>query len=158
MGFRLFSDAFKHGEAIPDLYSNTRLGRNLSPRLKWEDPPDGTQSFAITADDPDVPVPMVFTHWVLYNIPADKRELQEGIPPQELFSDGMVQGKNSFRRNAYLGPTPPFGTHRYYFRIYALDKKLEADPRLTKKRLLKAIEGHVLAQAELIGTYARKRG
>ena len=91
------------------------------------------------------------------HIPAD-RELQEGIPPQELFSDGMVQGKNSFRRNAYLGPSPPFGTHRYFFRIYALDKKLEADPRLTKKRLLKAIEGHVLAQAELIGTYARKRG
>jgi len=157
MGFRLFSDAFKHGEAIPHLYSSTRLGKNLSPPLKWEDPPDGTQSFAIIADDPDIPLPMVFTHWVLYNIPADKRELLEGIPPQEVSADGMVQGKNSFRRNAYLGPSPPFGTHRYFFQIYALDQEVETDPRMTRKRLLKAIEGHVLAQAELMGTYSRRQ-
>ena len=156
MGFRLLSDAFKNSEAIPDLYSGTRLGRNLSPPLRWEDPPADTRCFAITCDDPDVPLPLVFTHWVLYNIPPDKRELEAGIPPQALFADGMVQGRNSFWRAAYIGPSPPFGTHRYYFRIYALDQMLEVDTRMTRKRLLKAIEGHVLARAELMGIYTRK--
>jgi Raf kinase inhibitor-like YbhB/YbcL family protein len=157
VAFRLFSAAFENGGVIPDLYSSTRQGKNLSPPLRWQDPPAGTQSFAIISDDPDIPLPFVFTHWVLYNIPPDRRELEEGIPAQQLFADGMVQGKNSFRRNAYLGPSPPFGTHRYYFRIYALDQKLEPDPRMTKKRLLREMEGHVLAQAELMGIYGRKR-
>ncbi|MBP7892649.1 MAG: YbhB/YbcL family Raf kinase inhibitor-like protein [Firmicutes bacterium] len=157
MGFRLFSDAFENGRAIPDLYSDTRLGRNLSPPLKWEDPPDETQCFAVIAEDVDPPLLRVIPHWVLYNIPPGKRELKEGVPQQELFPDGTVQGKSFFRRNAYMGPNPPFGTHRYYFRIYALDQKFEVDPRMTRRKLLRTIEGHVLGQAELLGTYTRRR-
>lgn len=155
MGFRLFSDVFRDGEAIPDQYSDTRLGRNLSPPLRWENPPDKTRSFALIVEDVDPPLFGVIPHWVLYNIPSDKRELAEGIPQQELFADGTVQGKNFFRRNAYMGPNPPFGTHRYIFCLYALDTKIEADPRMTRKKLLRAIEGHVLGQAELMGTYSK---
>jgi Raf kinase inhibitor-like YbhB/YbcL family protein len=121
MEFRLLSKAFKNGELIPDLYSNTRLGKNISPPLNWENPPEQTKGFAIIVEDVDAPIVGIISHWVLYNISSEKKELQEGVPQQESFSDGIIQGKNFFNRNAYLGPSPPFGTHRSR-RIVFLDE------------------------------------
>lgn len=156
MEFKLSSKAFKNGELIPDLYSNTRLGKNISPPLNWENPPEGTKYFAIIVEDVDAPLVGIISHWVLYNILPEKRELPEGIPQQESFSDGTIQGKNFFKRNAYLGPSPPFGTHRYYFKIFALDAKIKPDPKMTRKKLLKAIDQHILGQARLMGLYSKK--
>ena len=99
---------------------------------------------------------MTFTHWVLCNIPAEKRELPEAVPRKEEFEDGMVQGRNGMRQNKYLGPCPPWGKHRYIFTIYALDVILDADARMSKKKLLHVMKGHILAQAELLGYYSRK--
>ena len=156
MEFILSSKAFKNGELIPVLYSNTRLGKNISPPLNWENPPEQTKCFAIIVEDVDAPIVGIISHWVLYNNPAEKRELQEGNPGQESFADGTIQGKNFFNRNAYMGPSPPFGTHRYYFKIYALDAKIKLDPKMTRKKLLKAIEQHILGQAQLTGLYSKK--
>lgn len=157
MEFRLLSKAFKNGELIPDLYSNTRLGKNISPPLNWENPPEQTKGFAIIVEDVDAPIVGIISHWVLYNISSEKKELQEGVPQQESFSDGIIQGKNFFNRNAYLGPSPPFGTRRYYFKIYALNAKIKLDPKITRKKLLKAIEQHILGQAHLMGLYSKKK-
>lgn len=156
MEFRLLSKVFKNGELIPDLYSNTRLGKNISPPLNWENPPERTKYFALIVEDVDAPIVGIISHWVLYNIPSEKRELREGIPQQESFSDGTIQGKNFFNRNAYMGPNPPFGTHRYCFRIFALDAKIKLNPKMTRKKLLKAIEQHVLGQAQLMSLYSKK--
>ncbi|KPK62014.1 hypothetical protein AMJ83_11765 [candidate division WOR_3 bacterium SM23_42] len=156
MEFRMLSKAFKDGERIPDLYSNTRRGRNSSPPLHWENPPEHTKSFAIIAEDVDAPLIGIITHWILYNIPSGSRELQEGIPQQESFSDGTIQGRNFFRRNAYMGPNPPFGTHRYYFKIFALDAEIKTDLKMTRGRLLKAMAKHILGQAQLMGIYSKK--
>lgn len=156
MEFRLLSKAFNNGELIPDLYSNTRFGKNISPPLHWEHPPDQTKCFAIIAEDVDAPIIGIISHWILYNIPPEQRELTEGIPPQDTFPDGMIQGKNFFKRNAYMGPSPPFGTHRYYFKIYALNAKLKIDYQMTRKKLLKAIAQHTLDQAQLMGLYSKK--
>lgn len=157
MEFRLLSKAFKNGELIPDLYSNTRLGKNISPPLNWENPPEQTKCFAIIVEDVDAPIVGIIPHWVLYNIPSEKRELQEGIPQQESFSDGIIQGKNFFNRNAYMGPNPLFGTHRYYFKIYALNAKIKLDPKMIRKKLLKETEQHILGQAQLLGLYSKKK-
>jgi len=156
MEFRMLSKAFKDGERIPDLYSNTRRGRNSSPHLHWENPPEHTKSFAIIAEDVDAPLIGIITHWILYNIPSGSRELQEGIPQQESFSDGTIQGRNFFRRNAYMGPNPPFGTHRYYFKIFALDAEIKTDLKMTRGKLLKAMAKHILGQAQLMGIYSKK--
>jgi Raf kinase inhibitor-like YbhB/YbcL family protein len=155
-GFTLSSKAFKNGEVIPDLYSDTRLGRNISPPLNWENPPKQTKFFAIIVEDVDAPLVGIISHWVLYNIPSEKRELQEGIPSQESFPDGTIQGKNFFNRNAYMGPNPIFGTHRYYFKIFALDSAIKVDPKMTRKKLLKAIDRHILGQTRLMGLYSKK--
>jgi len=156
MEFKLSSKAFKNGEYIPDLYSYTRLGKNISPPLNWENPPEQTKSFAIILEDVDVPLFGIFPHWILYNIPSEKNELMEGLPRQKSFSDGTIQGKNFYNQNAYMGPSPPFGTHRYYFKIYALDTKLKQDPKMTRKKLLKAMEGHILGESQLMGLYSKK--
>jgi len=124
--------------------------------LRWENPPDRTKCFAIIVEDIDAPLVGTLSHWVLYNIPFEKRELQEGIPQQESFSDGTIQGKNFFNRNTYMGPSPPFGTHRYNFKIFALDTKIKSDSKMTRKKLLKAIEQHILGQARLMGLYSKK--
>ncbi|MDH4212046.1 MAG: YbhB/YbcL family Raf kinase inhibitor-like protein [candidate division WOR-3 bacterium] len=155
MEFRIFSKAFKDGELIPDLYTNTRRGKNISPPLQWEHPPEQTKYFAITVEDVDAPIFGIIPHWILYNIPSEKRELQEGIPQQESLSDGTIQGKNFFRRNAYMGPNPPFGTHRYYFKIFALDAEIKTDLKMTRKKLLKAMGHHILGQAQLMGIYSK---
>lgn len=156
MEFKLSSKAFKNGESIPDLYSNTRLGKNISPPLKWENPPEQTKCFAIIIEDVDAPIIGIVSHWVLYNIPAENRELKEGIPHQESFSDGTIQGKNIYNQNAYMGPSPPFGIHHYYFKIFALDAMIKMDSKMNRKKLLKAMEDHILGQAQLIALYSKK--
>ncbi len=151
--FVLTSSAFAHGASIPPEY--TCDGEDLSPPLQWSDPPEGTRSFALIMDDPDAPGG-TWVHWVLYNLPAGTRALPEAIPSDEQFADGSRHGINSWRRFGYGGPCPPGGTHRYFFKLYALDTVLALEGSVTEKELLRAMEGHILAQAELMGTYKRK--
>lgn len=146
------SSAFESGEMIPGKY--TCDGQDISPQLEWTDFPDAVKSFAIVSDDPDAPVG-TWVHWVYYDIPADTTNLSENMPPENNPKIGGTQGINDFRRIGYGGPCPPGGTHRYFFKIYALDTVLNLDPGLDKKQLLKAMEGHILDQAELMGRYKR---
>ena len=157
MEFKLLSSAFKDGELIPDLYSNTRLGKNISPPLKQENSPERTKCFVILVEDVDAPIVGIVSHWVIYNIPLEKRELPEGMPQKDSFTDGTIQGENFFNRNAYMGPNPLFGTHRYYFKIYALSTLIKADPKMTRKKLLKIMDGNILGQAQLVGLYSKRK-
>ena len=147
------SDAFEGNGLIPKKY--TCDGQDLSPPLRWNDPPPETQSFALISDDPDAPVG-TWVHWVLYDLPPETRELKEGFSKADTLPNGATQGLTDFREIGYGGPCPPPGPfHRYFFRIYALDTHLNLPPGQTKQKLLKAMEGHLLAQAELIGRYKR---
>jgi Raf kinase inhibitor-like YbhB/YbcL family protein len=150
--FNLTSEVFVHEGAIPSRYSCD--GENISPPLAWNNPANDTLSFALIIDDPDAPSG-TWIHWVLYNIPSGTTSLSEAIPPQAEFEDGSRHGENSWGRTDYGGPCPPGGTHRYFFKLYALDTVLDFDSAPTKEELLQATEGHVLATAELMGTYAR---
>ena len=152
MSLQLISTAFAARQPIPARYSC--LGQDVSPPLAWADPPQGTQGFALIADDPDAPVG-IWVHWVLYNLPAGSRELPEVAPLDEKLGDGSLNGQNSWGRVGYGGPCPPAGTHRYFFRLYALDTQLDLPAGKDKKQVLKAMEGHILAQAELMGTFTR---
>jgi Raf kinase inhibitor-like YbhB/YbcL family protein len=129
---------------------------NSSPELRWDDAPDGTKCFALIAEDPDAPKGL-FTHWVIYNIPAQIRHLPAGIPAQETLPNGIRQGVNSFGKLGYGGPHPPAGDkpHRYYFRLYALREQPEFTPRATREQLLELIEPYVITTAELMGRYQR---
>ena len=147
MSIQLTSDAFANGQSIPAKY--TCKGKNISPALAWTEPPAGTQSFALILDDPDAPAG-TWVHWVLFNIPASTRTLQE-----DLSVSGMSVGKNSWGDMRYGGPCPPSGTHRYFFKLYALDSNLSLSPGATKDQLLQAMDGHILAQAELMGTFSK---
>ena len=153
MSLSITSTAFKQGERIPSKY--TCDGSDISPELEWSDVPEGAQSFTIIADDPDAPVG-TWIHWVLYNVPGETRTLPEAIPPDASLPDGSRQGKNSWGRPGYGGPCPPGGTHRYFFRLYALDTVLELKSGVSENDLLKAMKGHILAEAELMGLYSRK--
>lgn len=153
MPFTLTSTAFRPGAPIPRTY--TCDDRNISPPLQWNDPPAGVRSFALIMDDPDAPGG-VWVHWVLYNLPAEARSLPEAVAPVAARPDGSRQGMNSWPRLGYGGPCPPSGTHRYVFKLYALDTLLDLAANANKAQLLQAMEGHILAQAELIGTYARQ--
>lgn len=154
----LRSSAFVHQGEIPRQY--TCDGENLSPPLAWAGVPAGTKSLVLVVDDPDAPDPkapkMVYVHWVLYNIPPDAAGLAEAIRPEHLPA-GTLEGVNDWGRAGYGGPCPPVGRHRYFHKLYALDKVLRDLDRPTKSQLLAVIEEHILAQAELIGTYARLR-
>src|SRR5712692_1792301 len=153
MAFELTSSAFKAGEAIPR--KHTCDGADVSPPLTWTDPPAGTASFALVADDPDAPVG-TWVHWVLYDLPATARGLPEGVPAEATLKDGSRQGTNDFRKIGYGGPCPPRGTpHRYFFKLYALDTALGLAPAATKQAVVKAMEGHLGGQAELMGRYGR---
>lgn len=153
MTLSLSSTAFKEGDKIPVKY--TCDGQDISPPLVWGQPPQKTQAFALIADDPDAPGG-VFTHWILFNIPGNVRQIEEGIPAQEQLQNGALHGKNDFGRIGYGGPCPPRGpAHRYRFTVYALDKLLDLKPGASKKQLLDAIKGHILAQGELVGIYQR---
>lgn len=153
MALTVSSSAFKEGDRIPAKY--TCQGQDVSPPLAWGEPPAGTQSFALIVDDPDAPGG-VFTHWVLFNIPPDSRNLPEAVPTQAELASGAKQGKNDFGRTGYGGPCPPPGRpHRYQFTLYALDQPLGLEGGTSKKQLLSAMEGHILAQGQLTGTYQR---
>ena len=153
MAFELKSQAFKEGDLIPDKY--TCEGPDVSPPLRWNDPPRETRSFALIADDPDAPMG-TWVHWVIFNLPERQRDLPEGVPSREKLPNGARQGLNDFKRVGYGGPCPPPGKpHRYYFRLYALDTMLDLKPRVTKARVLEACKGHILAEAELMGRFGR---
>lgn len=148
MDFRLTSQVFKEGASIPSKY--TCDGENVSPPLKWEGVPQGTKSFVLIVDDPDAPA-KVWTHWVLYNIPPTNTECREGKAPS-----GALEGVNDFGEIGYGGPCPPSGTHRYFFKLYALDQLLSIPQGATKLQVEKAIKPHVLGEVQLIGTYKKK--
>lgn len=149
----LTSEAFGPQETIPERF--TCDGEDISPPLSWSAPPDPTQSFALIMDDPDAPMG-IWVHWVLFNIPADKRALPENVPAEDQLSDGSLHGSNSWRRSNYGGPCPPSGsTHRYVFKLYTLDTQLDLEAGATKKQVLDAMDGHVLAHGELVGTFSR---
>ncbi len=151
----LSSPAFTQGAAIPPQY--TCSGANLSPELAWTDPPAGTKSLALIVDDPDAPAG-TWVHWVLYNLPPETRGLPEGASqasePAKALPPGSIQGPTSFNRPGYGGPCPPSGQHRYFFHLYAADIAL-TQPDLNKAGLLKALEGHTLGSAELMGVYKK---
>ena len=142
------SSSFEQMGMIPGKY--TCKGINVSPPLQWSDVPEGTKSFSLINDDPDAPAG-TFVHWLLYNIPADVRELKENIPSNKELDNGSRHGLNDFGRSSYGGPCPPSGIHRYFFKLYALDKILDLPAGATKNELLKAMQGHILAEGELIG-------
>ena len=147
------SPAFQEGDRIPAKY--TCQGQDVSPPLAWSQPPVGTQSFALIVDDPDAPGG-AFTHWVLFNIPSDSCELPEAVPAQAQLPSGALQGKNDFGRIGYAGPCPPPGRpHRYQFTLYALDQPLDLEAGVSKKQLLSAMQGHIITQGQLTGTYQR---
>jgi len=152
MALTLTSIGFDAEGAIPPKYSCD--GEDISPPLAWSDPPPGTLSFGLILDDPDAPGG-TWVHWVLFNIPAAARALPEAVPPDTILADGSVHGTSSFNSLGYGGPCPPGGTHRYYFKLYALDAILDLEPAANKADLEAAMENHILAQAELMGTYGR---
>lgn len=147
----LTSSAFAEGQPIPAKYTCTGSGneKDISPPLTWSEPPAGTQSFALIMDDPDAPG--TWDHWILFNIPANLRSLPESMPVNSEF----VGGNNSWGKTGYGGPCPPRDTHRYFFKLYALDEMLAISPGANKGELEKAMVGHILAQGELMGTYSK---
>jgi len=146
------SSVFDEGGMIPAKY--TCDAENVSPPLSWNSVPDGTKSLALVCDDPDAPVG-TWVHWVIFNLPPDSDGLPEHVPPQKKLSDGALQGSNDFRKIGYGGPCPPGGTHRYFFKLYALDMVLDLQAGSTKAALERAMQGQVLAEARLMGTYRR---
>ncbi len=149
----LTSSAFKDGETIPKEF--TADGKDVSPPLEWTDLPKDTASLALICDDPDAPKG-TWVHWVIYDMSADLKGLDKDVPTEAKLPNGARQGKNSFDKTGYGGPSPPKGNaHRYYFKLYALDKKPDIPVDATKDQLLKATKGHVLAMGQLMGKYQR---
>jgi Raf kinase inhibitor-like YbhB/YbcL family protein len=149
---KLESDAFGPDGLIPQHY--TCDGENISPSLRWDRPPDHTRSLVLIVDDPDAPG-KTFVHWVLYDLPPETHNLPERVATQPKLYNGAIQGTNDFGRLGYRGPCPPSGTHRYFFKLYALDQRLGLVPGATKTQVVNAMENHVLASAELVGLYTR---
>lgn len=152
MALELRSEAFDEGGEIPDEY--TCDGEDVSPPLTWSGAPGETETFALIMDDPDAPAG-TFVHWVAYDLPASATELPRSVPPETVLPPGGVHGENSWRRLGYGGPCPPDGTHRYVFKLYALDASLGLDPGAAKRTVLQAMEDHVLEEARLVGEYTR---
>ncbi|MEY6431677.1 YbhB/YbcL family Raf kinase inhibitor-like protein [Thioalkalicoccus limnaeus] len=159
MALVLSSQAFAEGEEIPRRF--TCDGEDVSPDLAWSGIPEGTQSLVLIVDDPDAPNPaaprMVWDHWLLYNLPPDCAGLPAAVTRAAL-PPGTGEGVNSWGRTGYGGPCPPIGRHRYFHRLYALDMRVAGLGEPTKDQLLLAIEGHILARTELVGTYERSNG
>ena len=153
MALTISSTAFSNGGMIPSQY--TCDGANISPPLQWSGLPAGTKTVALIVDDPDAPA-KTWVHWVIYDLPANTTQLPENIKPQEKLAGGAKQGTNDFKKIGYGGPCPPSGTHRYFFKLYAVDIETSLNPGATKDELLKTMESHVLAQGELIGKYKRQ--
>jgi Raf kinase inhibitor-like YbhB/YbcL family protein len=155
MAMTITSSVFRAGEVIPTKYSCE--GANISPPVQWDGVPAAARSLALICDDPDAPMG-TWVHWVLYNLPTSGSNLPEHVPASEILSSGAKQGVNDFKRVGYGGPCPPPGkTHRYYFKLYALDVELALKPRAIKQELLRSMEGYILAEAQLMGTYQRKK-
>ncbi len=152
MALELTSPAFSEGEMIPARY--TCDGSDISPALSWSGVPKTAKSLALICDDLDAPMG-TWVHWVLFNIPADAVGLPAEISSAATLENGARHGKNDFRRLGYGGPCPPGGTHRYFFKLYALDTGLNLDSGITKDQLPKAMQGHILAEAQLMGKYKR---
>jgi len=153
MTFTVKSSAFAAGAEIPKQFTCT--GTDVSPALEWSNPPAKTANFALIMDDPDAPAG-TWVHWVLWDLPADAHSLPEGVAKRESLPDGSRQGRNDFRKAGYNGPCPPPGMpHRYFFRLYALDAKLDLAPGATRQQLDAAMKGHILGQSEYMGTFRR---
>jgi hypothetical protein len=152
MTLTISSSAFASGKPIPDEFSCK--GRNTSPALAWTGAPANTASFALIVEDPDAPSG-TYVHWVIYNIPPASQGLPQSVMKQPTLDDGTAQGSNSGGQQYYQGPCPPFGTHRYFFRLYALDTRLNLAAAATADQLRKAMQGHILAQGELMGTFTK---
>ena len=150
---QLTSPAFQAGGNIPARF--TCQGSDISPALAWQDAPSGTKTFALVMHDPDAPRAGGFTHWVVYNIPATTSHIAENAPKKPDLPGGGTQGQNDSGKIGYAGPCPPSGTHRYFFRLYALDAELKLDSGATQKALEKAMQGHILAQTEIVGKYKK---
>lgn len=158
MSLKLSSEAFSdHGE-IPSRY--TCEGSDSSPPLSWTGAPSGTKSFALIVDDPDAPDPkapkMTWVHWVVFNIPGATHSLPEGFSSRKGLPRPMEEGLNDWKRSGYGGPCPPIGRHRYFFKLYALDAVLGELKTANKAGLIEAMKGHVLEEAQLMGTYEKK--
>ena len=153
MEIRVTSSAFAEGELIPSKY--TCDGANVSPPILWQGVPAEARTIALISDDPDAPVG-TWVHWVLYDLPTNVTQLPENVPPDEKLPNGAVQGESDFGKIGYGGPCPPSGTHRYYFKIYALDTSLGLEPGATKGQLVNAMKEHIVAEGQLMGNYARK--
>lgn len=154
MNIQITSTAFVEGQPIPE--KHTCDGKDVSPPLQWTNPPAETKSLALIADDPDAPVG-TWVHWVLYGLPRETTGLPEGLDKSQYVLRSARQGLNDFKRLGYGGPCPPRGKpHRYFFKLYALDTEIELKPGATEKELLRAMEGHILGEGQLMGTYARK--
>lgn len=154
MSMTLTSAAFKENAAIPSKY--TCDAEDMSPPLAWSGAPKDAKSYALISDDPDAPAG-TWVHWVLWNLPADTTVLPENLPKTETLPNGASQGLTDFRTVGYGGPCPPSGTHRYFFKLYALDTILTLPAKSTKAQLESAMKGRILAQARLIGLYSRSR-
>jgi Raf kinase inhibitor-like YbhB/YbcL family protein len=151
-GIQLTSAAFKEGQPIPRQY--TCDGVNISPPLEWSGMPKTAKTVAIIADDPDAPAG-TWVHWVVYNLPAEVIGMVENLPASDNLKAGGFQGKNDFEKIGYGGPCPPSGSHRYFFKLYALDTELPLKAGATKADVEKAMAGHILSQGQLMGTYGR---
>ena len=153
MNIEVKSTAFQDGAMIPKKY--TCDGQDISPPLSWSGVPAEAKSIALIMDDPDAPRG-TWVHWVLFNIPPDTKGLSENMPRPPALPDGSKHGNNSWPKLGYGGPCPPSGIHRYYFKVYALDTVLNLQAGITKAQLLKAMEGHIIAEGQLMGRYTRK--
>ena len=151
---QLTSTAFVAGAEIPAAYTSD--GNDVSPELSWNQAPAGTKSVVLIMHDPDAPRPGGFTHWVVYNIPPQTTQLAENVPKQERIAGLGLQGRNDAGKIGYMGPAPPSGVHRYFLRLFALDSTLDLGPGATHTEVSAAMKGHILAQAELMGTYEKK--
>jgi Raf kinase inhibitor-like YbhB/YbcL family protein len=153
---KITSSAYKEGSFIPRKF--TCEGENISPELSWEGIPKEAKSLALILDDPDAPRKSGFTHWVVYNIPPEKSKLDENVSKDEAqIAGGGIQGKNDAGQLGYTGPCPPSGTHRYYARLYALKSEVKLAPGATVEELKHAMEGQLIEQTELMGTYAKTK-
>ena len=152
MDIQISSSAFEEGGLIPMKY--TCDDADISPPLEWSGIPEETKEIALICDDPDAPMG-TWVHWVMYNLPANIFKLPESIPAINLLENGITQGSNDFHKIGYGGPCPPGGTHRYFFKIYALDIELNLAPGKTKSDLLEAMKGHILGEGQLMGIYKR---
>jgi Raf kinase inhibitor-like YbhB/YbcL family protein len=153
---QLKTPAFTPGDDIPRAL--TCDGADMSPALSWSEPPERTQSLALIVEDPDAPR-RTWVHWVLYDLPPTERGLPEGLPPKSQLPSGARQGRNDFGKIGYGGPCPPPGpAHRYYFKLYALDKRLDLPAGATRAQVDRAMRGHIVAEADVMGRYRRNAG